>query len=146
MRSQVSVWYRCRRRAAASGRPDRKEHTPRSDTLRCPNTPFYRLRSLEEDTRCCLLSTQTHTTHQTLKTSAQHQLITRLWPLTCQLTCAVGVSLTGGVDGLLTDFTFSLELAVFTAGAVPVTEHRERIQLRWEEDGWRQVSVLWGRL
>ncbi len=49
-----------------------------------------------------------------------------MWPLTCELTCAVRVSFTGGVDGLLADFTFRLEPAVFTARTVPVAKHRER--------------------
>lgn len=50
-------WYHCRRRAAASGRPDRKECTLPADIRHCPNTLFYRERSPEEDTRCCFLST-----------------------------------------------------------------------------------------
>lgn len=41
------------------------------------------------------------------------------------LTCAVGVALTGGVDGVLADLPSHLELAAFAAGAVPVTEQRK---------------------
>ena len=76
---------------------------------------------MEEDTRCCFLMKQTHL-------SRLHSHMTRGPPVRRSrdpLTCAVGASLAGGIDGFLADFALRLKPAVPAACTVPVTENRQ---------------------
>lgn len=66
------------------------------------------------------------------------------------LTCAVGASLAGGIDGFLADLAFRLKPAVLAARTVPVTEHRQWLRTWFGpacglHSSWTFVTTLGSR-